>query len=72
MVTDLRKTTIICTLGPATEHRIEELFNAGMNVGRINFSHGGKEENKFKVEKFKEIRNKLKISASLMLDTQRS
>ena len=37
MVTDLRKTTIICTLGPATEHRIEELFNAGMNVGRINF-----------------------------------
>lgn len=70
MIKDLRKTSIVCTLGPATEDRIEELFRAGMNVARINFSHGGREENKSKVEKFKEVRSRLGIPAALMLDTQ--
>lgn len=72
MVTDLRKTSIVCTIGPASEDKIEELLKAGMNVARINFSHGGREENESKVEKFKEIRDRLQIPASLMLDTQRS
>lgn len=71
-MTERRKTAIVCTIGPASENIIEELFNAGMDVARINFSHGGKEENKSKVEKFKEVRNRLQIPASLMLDTQRT
>lgn len=70
MISDLRKTSIVCTIGPASEDKIEELFKAGMNVARINFSHGGKEENRSKVEKFKEVRARLNQPASLMLDTQ--
>ena len=70
MNTELRKTAIICTIGPSSEDLMEDLFKAGMNVARINFSHGGKEENKSKVEKFKEVRRRLNIPASLMLDTQ--
>ena len=70
MIRDLRKTSIVCTLGPASEDRIEELFKAGMNVARINFSHGGRVENESKVNKLKEIRYRLGIPASLMLDTQ--
>lgn len=69
-MTELRKTAIVCTIGPASEDIMEDLFKTGMNVARINFSHGGKEENKSKVEKFKEVRNRLNIPASLMLDTQ--
>ena len=69
-MTELRKTAIVCTIGPASEDIMEDLFKTGMNVARINFSHGGKEENKSKVEKFKEVRRRLNIPASLMLDTQ--
>lgn len=70
MKSNLRKTRIICTIGPASENILEEMLMAGMNVARINFSHGGKEEQQEKVERFKAIREKLNISASLMLDTQ--
>ena len=51
----LRKTKIIGTIGPASEN--EEMFTklvkAGLNVARINFSHGGYEENKEKIETIK-------------------
>ena len=70
MKSNLRKTRIICTIGPASENILEEMLMAGMNVARINFSHGGKAEQQEKVERFKAIREKLNISASLMLDTQ--
>ena len=40
MRTDLRKTKIVGTIGPASEHRLPELFEAGLNVCRINYSHG--------------------------------
>lgn len=70
MITELRKTAIVCTIGPASEDILEELFKAGMNVARINFSHGGKEENHSKVAKFKEVRARLNVPAALMLDTQ--
>ncbi len=70
MKNNVRKTNIICTIGPATEDKIEELLQAGMNIARINFSHGGKEEQKHKVKKFKEIRERLGVSAALLLDTQ--
>ncbi len=70
MITELRKTAIVCTIGPASEDILEDMFKAGMNVARINFSHGGREENQSKVAKFKEVRTRLNVPASLMLDTQ--
>ena len=53
------KTKIVCTLGPATsdEAMIEEMIRAGMNVARINFSHGTHEEHQKKMLEF--IRKKL-------------
>ena len=48
---DLRKTKIVGTIGPASENRLEELFDAGLNVTRINYSHGSWAEQKEKTEK---------------------
>ena len=58
----MRKTKIVCTIGPATESEkmLEKMINAGMNVARINFSHGGYEENKEKIDRIKKIREKLR------------
>lgn len=72
MKPQLRKTKIIGTIGPASES--EEMFtklvNAGLNVARINFSHGGFEENKSKIETIKAVREKLGKPVALMLDTK--
>ena len=68
----LRKTKIIGTIGPASEN--EEMFTklvkAGLNVARINFSHGGYEENKEKIETIKRVRAKLNKPVALLLDTK--
>jgi len=68
----MRKTKIVCTLGPATEDKdiLRQLFINGMNVARLNFSHGTHEEHKKTVEKFKEIRNELQLPVGLLLDTR--
>lgn len=66
----LRKTKIVCTIGPASEKRLEELLNTGMNVARINFSHGSWDEQREKVEEFLAIRERLGVSCSLLLDMQ--
>ena len=66
----LRKTNIVCTIGPATENRMEELMKAGMAIARINFSHGDFDEQKDKIERFMEIRKKLGLPVSIMLDTK--
>lgn len=70
MKENLRKTSIICTLGPSSEDILEDMIKTGMNIARINFSHGDAEEQREKVRKFKEARAKLGVSASLILDTQ--
>lgn len=69
---DLRKTRIVCTIGPASESEemLTKLVNAGMNVARINFSHGGYEENATKIETIKKVRAKLNKPIALMLDTK--
>lgn len=68
----MRKTKIICTIGPASENiqTLREMCNAGMNVARLNFSHGSHEEHKKKIELIKEIREKLEMPIAIMLDTK--
>ena len=64
----LRKTKIVGTIGPASENRLEELFAAGLNVTRINYSHGSWEEQSEKTERIIELRKKLDIPVALLLD----
>lgn len=68
----IRKTKVICTLGPGTDRSevLRSLFLHGMNVGRLNFSHGSHEEHLGRVQNFKSIRSELGIPAALMLDTR--
>lgn len=68
----MRKTKIICTIGPASESEemIEKLINAGMNVARLNFSHGSYEEHKTRIDRIKKVREKLGRHVAIMLDTK--
>lgn len=68
----MRKTKIICTLGPAsdTEEVIKELILAGMDVARINFSHGEYSEHKHKADTVKKLRAELGVHTALLLDTK--
>ena len=50
MKSNLRKTKIVGTIGPASEKRLEELFAAGLNVCRVNYSHGSYDEQREKTE----------------------
>lgn len=69
---NLRKTKIVGTVGPASESKevLRELMLAGLNVARINFSHGGYEENKEKIDNIKAVREELNLPVALMLDTK--
>lgn len=68
----MRKTKIICTLGPASdsEEVIRELILAGMDVARINFSHGEYSEHKHKADIIKKLRAELNRHTALLLDTK--
>lgn len=68
----MRKTKIICTIGPASasEEILTQMCHAGMNVARLNFSHGTHEEQKEKIELIKRVREKLKVPLAIMLDTK--
>ncbi len=68
----MRKTKIICTIGPASEseERLRELMLAGMNVARFNFSHGTHEEQKAKYERVLKVRKELGLPVATMLDTK--
>lgn len=67
-----RKTKIIGTIGPASESEemITDLMKEGLNVCRINFSHGGYEENEDKIVNIKKCREKLNLPIALALDTK--
>ena len=67
---NLRKTNIVCTIGPASENRMDELIKAGMAIARINFSHGDYAEQADKIERFFEIRKQLGLPVAIMLDTK--
>lgn len=68
----MRKTKIVCTLGPATDNyqTLKRLIKAGMNVARINMSHGTYEEHAARIEMVKRARTELKQAVALMLDTK--
>lgn len=68
----MRKTKIICTIGPACENEeiLTQMCLAGMNVARLNFSHGSHEEHKNKIELVKKVREKLNLPIAIMLDTK--
>ncbi len=68
----MKKTKIVCTIGPASESvdKLVELINAGMNVARLNFSHGDHDEHRARIEN---IREAIKITGkdvALLLDTK--
>lgn len=68
----MRKTKIICTIGPASdsEEVLEKMMKAGMNVARLNFSHGTHEEHLDKIKKIRKLREKLGLPIAIMLDTK--
>lgn len=68
----MRKTKIICTLGPRSENKetIKRLIQAGMNVARLNFSHGSYEEHSRRITAIKEAREELAEPVGILLDTK--
>ena len=68
----MRKTKIVCTLGPATDNEdvLRKLMLAGMNVARLNFSHGTHEEQKKRMDMVKKLRAELGLPIAILLDTK--
>ena len=68
----MRKTKIVCTIGPAsdTEEIMTGLCKAGMNVARLNFSHGTHEQQQRRIDLIKKVRSDLKLPVAIMLDTK--
>ena len=68
----MRKTKIVCTIGPACENEktLTAMCLAGMNVARLNFSHGTHPEQQKKVDLIKKVREKLRLPIAIMLDTK--
>lgn len=64
------RTKIVCTMGPAVSsyEKIVALLQAGMNVARLNFSHGSQEEHRKVIENLKRARKELRCPLSIMLD----
>ena len=68
----MRKTKIVCTIGPASEsvEKLVELINAGMNVARLNFSHGSHEEHAARIISIREASKKTGRTVAILLDTK--
>ena len=68
----MRKTKIICTLGPSTEDEkiLRQLMLSGMDVARINMSHGTYEEHQAKIDRVKKLRKELDLPVAILLDTK--
>ena len=68
----MRKTKIICTIGPASENEetLTQMCLAGMNVARLNFSHGTYPEHEKKIALVKKVREKLGLPIAILLDTK--
>ncbi|MFW5647860.1 MAG: pyruvate kinase [Candidatus Alkaliphilus sp. MAG34] len=70
----MKKTKIVCTIGPASESRdiFEQLVVNGLDVARLNFSHGDHEEHEQRINTIKEVRWELNKSVAILLDTKGS
>ncbi len=68
----MRKTKIVCTIGPASEsiEKLTELIEAGMNVARLNFSHGDFEEHGARIENIRKAGKTLGKDIAILLDTK--
>ncbi|OFM09569.1 pyruvate kinase [Staphylococcus sp. HMSC074C02] len=68
----MRKTKIVCTIGPASESEemLEKLMKAGMNVARLNFSHGSHEEHKARIDTIRKVADRLGKIIGILLDTK--
>jgi pyruvate kinase len=68
----MRKTKIICTIGPASdsEEMLRAMMLAGMDVARLNFSHGTYDDHQLKIDRIKKLRVELGLHTALLLDTK--
>ena len=68
----MRKTKIVCTIGPASDsvEVLCKLMKAGMNVARLNFSHGTHESHQRTIDNFKKARDMVGVPCALLLDTK--
>ncbi len=68
----MRKTKIVCTMGPATDDDkvLRDLMIAGMDVARINFSHGTHADAKERMDRIKRVREELDLPVAILLDTK--
>ncbi len=68
----MRKTKIVCTIGPTSqgEEIFKEIVKSGLNVARLNFSHGNHEEHKERINVIKKVRDELGANIAIMLDTK--
>ena len=68
----MRKTKIVCTVGPSSsdETTLKKMLLAGMNVARLNFSHGTHEGHRQTIQRFRKVREELGIPAAVLLDTK--
>ncbi len=68
----MRKTKIVCTIGPACTDAdtLRQMCHAGMNVARLNFSHGTHESHRVEIDLLKKVRSELNIPLAIMLDTK--
>lgn len=69
---NMRKTKIVCTIGPASKDRetLKKMLEAGMNVARLNFSHGTHKEHGETIKIFRNVRDEMGIPAAVLLDTK--
>ena len=68
----MKKTKVVCTIGPASEQKetLEKLIGAGMNVMRMNLSHGDHVEQGFRIDNVKKINEEKGLNIAMMLDTK--
>lgn len=69
---NLKKTKIVCTIGPSSEsvENLKKLMEKGMDVCRLNFSHGSHEEHKTRIDTIKEVRRSINKPVAILLDTK--
>lgn len=68
----MKKTKIVCTIGPASEDQasLEAMMLSGMDVARLNFSHGTHEEHQVRIDTIKEVRERIGSATAILLDTK--